>query len=474
MTDDRSFPASERRLQRFVDNLPGIAYRCRPTAPWEMEFVGGRVRATTGYSAAAFESGEIAYGDIVLDADLEELRREIRNGIEYRSQFSASYRIRTREGEVRHVFERGAPVVEDGDVEALEGIVIDVTDRKESKRRLRRQNELFTNTQRLADVGGWELDVRTDELRWTDQVKRIHGVSRDSSPTAEDAIGFYHPEDRPEIRTAIERAIEEGEPFDRTLRIQTDDGEQRWVRVRGSPTAIDGRVVRLSGAIQDITDSKQREQLLRLLHRLLRHNLRNDLNVIRGYTDTLGEELREGKPTEYAEKIETAAANLLKKSETAKDLLDISLNQRETQRAVDLGEVLARVAGGLRERHPRAKIQVKADDSAVVEGDSRLEALFEQLLENAIEHADCDAPRVEVTANASADEVRVEIADDGPGIPPEEWSVVVEEGETDSTPLRHGSGVGLLLATVVVDDYGGSLECENHGDGATVTVRLPR
>ncbi|GAA0672884.1 PAS domain-containing protein [Natronoarchaeum mannanilyticum] len=475
MTDDKSLPASEGRLKRFVENLPGIAYRCRPTAPWEMEFVGGRVRATTGYPAAAFESGEIAYGDIVLDADVEELRREIRDGVEYRSQFSASYRIRTREGEVRHVFERGAPVVEDDDVEALEGIVIDVTDRKESKRRLRRQNELFTNTQRLADVGGWELDVRNDELRWTDQVKRIHGVSRDSSPTVEDAIGFYHPEDRPEIRSAVERAIEDGEPFDRTLRIQTDDGEQRWVRVRGSPTAIGGRVVRLSGAIQDVTDSKQREQLLRLLHRLLRHNLRNDLNVIRGYTDTLGEELPGGESTEYAERIETAATNLLKKSETAKELLDISLNRRETQRTVDLRELLDRIAEELRGRYPRAEIRVRADDSAVLEGDRRLDALFEQLLENAIEHSDCDAPRVEVTANASADEVRVEIADDGPGIPPEEWSVVVEEDETDSTPLRHGSGVGLLLASVVVDDYGGDLECDNASEGgAAVTVRLPR
>jgi len=600
MTEDSPNSASERRIERFVENLPGIAYRCRPGTPWEMEFVGGRVRATTGYSASAFESGAVAYGDIVHDDDVEALQREIRSAVESRSQFSATYRIRTRGGDVRHVFERGAPVIECDEVEALEGIIVDVTDRKESKRRLRRQNELFTNTQRLADVGGWELDVERGELQWTDQVKRIHGLPLSSSPSLEDALGFYHPEDRPEIRAAVESAIEDGEPFDRTLRLQTDHGEQRWVRVRGMPMSRDGDVVRVSGAIQDVTDSKQREQalreermltrsifealpnplyafdengrfrrwneelsdvtgyadeeleemavlelvaeqdrsrvedyvekvieddasavlearlrtkdgdlipyeftgakllgddgtnlglvgtgrdiserkkrerLLRMLHRLLRHNLRNDLNVIKGYTTTLEEEISEEALAEYADRIETAAVDLLAKSETAKELLDISLKKAEAKRPVDVGELLERIGEKLRHRHPDADIDMEVDGGAILEGDSRLETLFDQLLENAIEHSDCDVPRVEVAVTKREDEVCIEVADNGPGIPREEWSVVVEEGKTDTTQLRHGSGVGLLLAKWVVDDYGGHLEYEGESDdGAQVTVRLP-
>ncbi|WP_256393373.1 PAS domain-containing sensor histidine kinase [Natronoarchaeum rubrum] len=721
MTDDTPFSDSARGIERFVDNLPGIAYRCRPDPPREMEFVGGRVRSTTGYSATAFESDELAYGDIVLDDDREALEREIRSGVESRSQFSATYRIRTRGGDVRHVFERGAPVAEGDEVVALEGIIVDVTERKETERRLRRQNELFTNTQQLADVGGWELDVADEELRWTEQVKRIHGVELESTPSLEAAVEFYHPDDRAEIRTAVERAIEDGVPFDRTLRILTDEGERRWVRARGTPETRDGEVVHVSGAVQDVTAPKRREralreeriltrsifealpdllyafdedgefmrwneevstvtgytdeeiatmrapefvaaedrprvrdhidtviqsgetttleaqlrtkegdlipyefraaqllgedgtslglvgigrdisgqkqrdrrfeavfnntyqftgllepdgtvlevneaalsfgnydrtevvgqkiwtafpfgddetrttvrrgverardgeffrdeihvrrdrtdtavdfsvrpitdesggvtllvaegrdisklkrreELLRLLHRLLRHNLRNDLNVIKGYTGTLREELSDPTLAEYAERIETAAGDLLHKSETAKELLDISLQQSDGTEPVDLGDRLEAIGASLAERNPDADVAVTVDGPAVVEGDSRLDALFAQLLENAIEHSDRDVPRVQVTVREREGNVRVEIADNGPGIPSEEWSVAVEEGETDSTQLRHGSGVGLLLATWVVDDYGGRLEYDDEGDddGAIVAVELP-
>ena len=207
MSEDETPSASESEshLKRAVDNLPGIAYRCRPEPHRDMKVLGGRVQATTGYSASAFESGVIEYGDIVVSEDVEELERKLRTAVDNQSEFSVTYRIGTQDGKIRHVLERGSPVVEGGDVVALEGIILDITDRKRSERRLRRQNNLFTNTQRLADVGGWELDVKDWELQWTDQVKVIHGLQDDASPSLDDAIGFYHPEDRSEISDAVEQ-----------------------------------------------------------------------------------------------------------------------------------------------------------------------------------------------------------------------------------------------------------------------------
>ncbi|PSP59562.1 GGDEF domain-containing protein, partial [Halobacteriales archaeon QH_7_66_37] len=116
---------------------------------------------------------------------------------------------------------------------------------------------------------GWEYDCLTDELYWTDEVHRIHGVDAEFTPTVEDALSFYHPEDRPRVRGAIDRAIEDGEPYDLELRIVTADDDLRWVRVQGRPTREDGETVRLRGTFQDITERKEREQELRLRTRAM-------------------------------------------------------------------------------------------------------------------------------------------------------------------------------------------------------------
>ena len=138
---------------------------------------------------------------------------------------------------------------------------------------LQRNRDLLATSQRLASVGAWEYDVQTDTPRWTDQVRRIHGTSPEYSVTTETAFSFYHPDDRPRVREALDRACEHGVGFDQRVRIVRDDGEVRWVRNVGQPQREDGDVVRISGAIQDITASyEQRQQLqeneesLRTLH----------------------------------------------------------------------------------------------------------------------------------------------------------------------------------------------------------------
>lgn len=250
-------------LARLVDTLPGLVYRCEPQPPWEMSVLRGQVESLTEYPIGAFERNEVTYGSLIRDDSFQRLTESVQTGIETRSQFSSTYEIRTRTGETKHVFERGIPVVEDDEVVALAGIIVEVTEQKEYERRLKRHNDLFARTQEMADIGGWELDPDTETLRWTDQVNRIHGVPIGFDPSVEDALEFYHPEDRPVIRQAVEDALAEGDPYDLELRIETYHGEQRWVRARGAPQIEDGKVVRLRGAIQDITERRERERSLR-------------------------------------------------------------------------------------------------------------------------------------------------------------------------------------------------------------------
>ena len=139
----------------------------------------------------------------------------------------------------------------------------DITGRKEAERELARRNDLFAKAQDMADVGGWEYDVESGEHTWTEEMYCIFGVPLSFTPTVEEGIAHYHPEDRPAIREAFTRAVEEGEPYDVKLRLVTESGEQKWVRTRGDPQhEEDGEVVRVRGTIQDITNRKEREQAL--------------------------------------------------------------------------------------------------------------------------------------------------------------------------------------------------------------------
>ncbi|GAB3417448.1 hypothetical protein GCM10027435_16300 [Haloparvum alkalitolerans] len=117
---------NRRRLSRLVSNLPGVAYRCEPTEPWQMAFLGGEVEAVLGHDPAALVEGEVALGDLILDADERLVDETVATALEREEAFELTYRLRRADGEVVRVYEHGQPVYEDDAVVALEGFIMDV------------------------------------------------------------------------------------------------------------------------------------------------------------------------------------------------------------------------------------------------------------------------------------------------------------------------------------------------------------
>jgi len=127
-----------------------------------------------------------------------------------------------------------------------------------------RQEELFKTAQRLAAVGGWEYDLSTERLYWTDEVRRLFEVPLDYEPTLEEAIGFFHPADQPAVRKTINKAIDDRKAFEAEWRVETAESNRRWVRVHGELRQA-GSSSRLQGAVVDSTDRKQHKQRLNKL-----------------------------------------------------------------------------------------------------------------------------------------------------------------------------------------------------------------
>ncbi|MEZ4383850.1 MAG: ATP-binding protein [Nannocystaceae bacterium] len=120
-----------------------------------------------------------------------------------------------------------------------------------------RRERVLTDTGRLARVGGWELEVATNRVLWSDEVYRIHEVPLGTPIGLDAAIEFYAPEARPIIADAVARSVASGESWDLELPFVTGSGRRLWVRALGEPEVEGGRVVRLFGTFQDITERRR-------------------------------------------------------------------------------------------------------------------------------------------------------------------------------------------------------------------------
>lgn len=147
------------------------------------------------------------------------------------------------------------------------GVVIfteDVTRRKQDDIKLREQDALFRDMSSLAHVGGWQFDPATGMGSWTDEVARIHDLAPSAFVTAAFGLSFYQGEDRMRIEQAVREAITTGRPYDLDLELVSATGRHKRVRTMCDPVIENGKVVRMRGAIQDVTEHVAAQEQLRL------------------------------------------------------------------------------------------------------------------------------------------------------------------------------------------------------------------
>lgn len=152
-------------------------------------------------------------------------------------------------------------------------------------------NTLLKETQAISKMGGWEYDMATGKITWTDEVYRIYGVDKSYDPSD---IGHYDPDSAPVLEEAFRRAVENGESYDLELEFIRGDGKHLWVRAIGKPVIENGKQVRVVGNIMDITDRKNLEQQILQAQKLesigqlaggIAHDLNNVLGAILGLAD---------------------------------------------------------------------------------------------------------------------------------------------------------------------------------------------
>ena len=141
----------------------------------------------------------------------------------------------------------------------------DISRRKKTEESLQLKDHLINMTSEMAKVGGWEFDTATGKGTWTAEVARIHDVDPSLETDIAKGLDFYSGDSRFKFEKALEDAISLAKPYDLELEMVSAKGLRKWVRTIGVPVVEGGKVIKLRGYFQDITEREQAEEKYRLL-----------------------------------------------------------------------------------------------------------------------------------------------------------------------------------------------------------------
>lgn len=250
----------------------------------------------------------------------------------------------------------------------------------------------------------------------------------------------------------------------------TVDGEQRYVDVSTTDLAVyEDCNVGMLVTLRDVTGQQLREQRLDVLHRILRHNVRQTSNVILGHGSALESELEAPELAHRAETVTKAAERLADWSERAGSLDHALPPVDDHRRSLDLVAAVEAAIDNVVTDEESVAIDLDCPDRQLVTAHPSMQEAIEELLENGIRHNDSEHPILDIEVTRDEETVTLQITDNGPGIPDAERTVI-ERGR--ETPLEHGSGLGLWLASWAVRASGGELSLRTDSSGTTVTITV--
>ncbi len=421
-------------------------------------------------------------------------------------ELEMSFRIR-RGGDVdvRVVRTRTRPVRDDHDTLAgFVGILEDITDRRADEERLRASEQFLDRTGQVARIGGWEVDLRTRHVRWSQQMRRICEVADDYEPPFLSGSSFYPPLAWEKVSAALDAAIEHGRNWDLELPFITARGRHLWVRVFGEAELEGGVTVRLVGVLQDITEQhRQRtvfleEQALRRaseqhaaeLDRLLRersemldvlaHEVRQPLNnasaALQGAVSVV-EEMHEQVAVSRLTRAQVVLGQVMASIDNTLAVASLLARPELVQLVdVDIDTLLDVLVAELLPAD-RSRIRIERGSSArtAAMDMSLMRLALRNLVSNALRYSPPGSP---VTLRIADSEeplgLLIDVENEGGPISAGQVARLFERGTSrppgDMSP-SHGLGLGLYIVRRVMDLHAGTAELLANGKGR-VAFRL--
>jgi signal transduction histidine kinase len=346
-----------------------------------------------------------------------------------------------------------------------------------------------------AQMGVWEIDTNTQQVVWSTQMYEIYEIDPNEIQTTDQWLEFVILQDQARVRESLESALTESEYTDLKYRIKTPSGQVKYIH---SSFAVEGDTegvpIRIVGVNQDITKTKQVEDMKNQLISMAAHELRSPLTTVTWFTHLLKEELYQDLSKEHKDFLDEIEHGGFRMMHLIKDLLRFSrvemgldIADYTSLEVVDLNPMIEMILdynqGNIENKHLEVHTSFSPDPLSVFAHKESLEIIFENLITNAIKYSNQEGT-ISCTAQIKTQgetfyykEVKeeqalcVRIADNGIGIPTEEYQKIFEKmyrGEKAKKYHMYGTGVGLYMVQKVVQELGGVLWFTSKEEYGTV------
>lgn len=380
----------------------------------------------------------------------------------------------------------------------------DVTEMKRNEERLRRSEQLMVDAQGVAHLGTWEWDVSEPHAHWSAELYAIYGLTPATyTPSYEAYLKMVHPDDRQRVIDATNRVFHEHVPYSHDERIFRPDGSMRHLHTWAYPIRDEqGRLQRLVGVCQDITDRAEAEEKVRRLNAdleqrvaertrqleismrdleafnaMVSHDLRTPLSTLELATAALSRpELTPESLAKTRERIKRAVSQM---KNLMDDLLAFArIDSVALKRApVDVSAMVLEILAELRHTEPARVVEVDVDPQIVCFADPGLMRLaLQNVVGNAWKYTMRASPaRIEVRALATGDRRVLQVRDNGAGFDMKDAHRLFAPFQR----LHHereftGTGIGLASVQRILERHGCRVWAEGEpGAGATFFLELP-
>jgi PAS domain S-box-containing protein len=473
---------SERALSTLMNNLPGMAYRCLYDDQWTMLFVSNGCEELTGYKKADIvDNKKISFANLVLPEDKTVGRREIKKAIKEREHFEIEYRIVTRKGKIKWIWEKGEGVFDErGKLLFIEGFIKDTTERKEQEIRLNQSRETYKNLVEQSPQGTFIHDLRGKILYANKATLDILGIKTLSQVRNLSMFDWILPEHHDQI-AKDKKAIESGRSLGFKLsKIKTIKGSVVDIEYKPIAFTYNGNTavlvvfhdislerklneervrahiaetanIRLQKEIQERKTAeervrhslKEKEILLKEVH----HRVKNNLQVISSILNLQSSYVNDA-----------GIKNLLRESQNrikSMAFIHESLYQTKDFSGIKFSDYIVNLSNNLVHTYisggEKVELELKIDeiflnlDSAIPCG-----LILNELVSNALKYAfpAKEKGQLFISLKQKNNEIEIVVNDNGRGLPPE-------------IDFRNTQTLGLQLVNTLVDQLGGKIELDN-------------
>lgn len=243
---------SERRFRNFFEN--GIGLMSMHDLQGNILEVNEKGRQTLGYELAEIPSLNLK--DLV-PKEKRHLVQLYLDRILENGEDSGMMILKRKDGEWIYWLYNNMLEEDQNGKKYIVSSALNLSDRIKLEKDLQHTKQILEQTNIVAQLGGWEVDIAKNEIYWSDSTRYIHGVSDDFVPNMENVFSFFESDERAYIEHKFSTAIATGKSYDFEILLRKPNSEQIWVRLKGIPEIIEGRCERVFGIIQDIDQSKK-------------------------------------------------------------------------------------------------------------------------------------------------------------------------------------------------------------------------